>query len=528
MFDVAVVGFGPVGAVAANLLGLACVKTVVIEKTDQVFGKPRAIAFDHEVMRVFQNIGIAEEIQKHMGPYVPTDFIGADGRPIAHFVSKPGPAKLGWQPNYVFNQPAVESAIRAKAARAGVTFCLQHEVTGLDESPEGSVSLTIRKQDGSEQVIQARYVIGCDGSNSVVRHALGIPLTDMDFDRPFLVVDATVHEPALSRLPSVNVQDCNPERPSTYIVGPGAHRRWEIMLLPGETQEDTNRPDRIAKLLSKWIAPADATIVRAATYYFHARYAETMRVGRVFLAGDAAHQTPPFMGQGMAQGIRDAANLVWKLKSVLWSSSDESLLDTYQKERLPHVIKTTQRAVGLGNVICELDPQKAAERDKNMRLANGDPPRKQFRQDLIPPLDSGFATPAKPGLSGELAPQPSVISDSPLAYLDDITGTGFRIIADDEFARTIGPEQLNAIQRFGITLYGISSSSLPRDRGSARIIHERDGLMTEWLRQSDCRAVVVRPDHYVYAAISEWLELEPALSQLSEAMGLKSTVDATI
>jgi 3-(3-hydroxy-phenyl)propionate hydroxylase len=530
MFDVAIVGFGPVGAVAANLLGQAGIDAVVIDKTDEVFGKPRAIAFDHEVMRVFQNIGIAEQIQRHMGPYVPTDYIGSDGRPIAHFVSRPGPAKLGWQPNYVFNQPAVERAIRAQAtALPGLTFCLQHEVLESHQSDVSDfVRLTVRTKDNGNATIEARYVIACDGANSVIRRFLDIPLTNLHFDKPFLVVDADVLEPALSRLPAVNVQDCNPARPSTYIVGPGAHRRWEIMLLEGEALELINNPKRIASLLAKWMSPSEANVVRAATYYFHAMYAETLRKGRIFLAGDAAHQTPPFMGQGMAQGIRDVANLTWKLKRVLKGSAGDILLDTYQKERLRHVIKTTQQAVGLGKVICELDPQAAADRDKLMRKTNGDPPRTQFRQDLIPPLESGFALPPLAGVSGELAPQPKItLRDGSSALLDDVSGSDFRIIADSEFAATINRAQLAAIRQFGIELFAVAPPQAPPTAGADTVVIENDGYMLDWLITAGCRAILVRPDHYIYAGLNDWAHLDSVLLQLAGTMGLSPAATAT-
>jgi 3-(3-hydroxy-phenyl)propionate hydroxylase len=217
------------------------------------------------------------------------------------------------------------------------------------------VGLELLGDDGGKRSVTADYVIACDGASSEVREQVGIALEDLVFDEPWLVVDVLVNEEALGKLPQTAAQYCDPARPTTFIIGPRNHRRWEIMLLPGEDPQEAQKPERVWQLLSQWLTPDEATLWRAASYRFHALVAREWRRGRVFLAGDAAHQQPPFIGQGMCQGLRDSANLVWKLDHVLHGHSGEALLDSYGEERGDHVRELTTRIKAIGQVICERD-----------------------------------------------------------------------------------------------------------------------------------------------------------------------------
>ena len=208
--------------------------------------------------------------------------------------------------------------------------------------------------------------MACDGASSTVRRLLGIPLADLGFDEPWLVVDLMVNEAVLGNLPAVCAQFCEPSRPCTFIIGPENHRRWEIMLNPGEEAREMEREDNVWKLLSRWLDPGDGKLWRASSYRFHALVAETWRKGRAFLAGDAAHQQPPFIGQGMCQGVRDVTNLCWKLSCVLRGESGDQLLETYEEERKEHVITLTQRIKEIGAAICVRDPKAALQRDADL------------------------------------------------------------------------------------------------------------------------------------------------------------------
>jgi len=228
--------------------------------------------------------------------------------------------------------------------------------------------------DSTTRRVHARYLIGADGARSIVRKQTGVRVEDLCFDQPWLVVDTLLRRDV--QLPELVQQICDPARPTTFIPMSGLRRRWEFMLLPGEDATAMEKPERIAELLAPWVEPDDVEIVRAVVYAFHAVLAHPWRERRVFLAGDAAHQMPPFLGQGMCSGVRDAHNLVWKLALVLRGLASDELLDTYEIERSPHVRSIIETAVALGGLLQTTDPKVAAERDA-MMLAPGasGPPR---------------------------------------------------------------------------------------------------------------------------------------------------------
>ena len=462
--DVAVVGFGPTGAVLAALLGQAGVRTLVLDKAREIYDKPRAFALDHEVMRVFQNLGLADAIVPHTAPFTPSEYYGADGRLIKRLGSVPPPWPLGWAPNLVFSQPAVDAALRARvAALPGVEVRLGEEVRDLDR-------------------IDARFVVGCDGASSHVRQQLGIGFEDLGFDEPWLVIDLLVNEEGAARLPQVSVQYCEPARPCTYLIGPGAHRRWEIMLLPGESPAEMERD--VWRLLARWLEPRHATLWRVASYRFHALIAAQWRRGRFFLAGDAAHQQPPFTGQGMCQGVRDAANLAWKLAHVLDGRAGENLLASYETERRPHVRRLTGTIKEIGRLICERDPAAAAARDRRLLDEANGAIRTVPRQSLIPPLERGLLSPLAHPANGTLFPQPRLAGGR---LLDDIAGTGFRVFRKEAFC-------------------------------AGGTFTETEGVATDWFERNDCVAALVRPDHYVYGVARNIAELEEQNLSLREAL----------
>jgi 3-(3-hydroxy-phenyl)propionate hydroxylase len=316
-FDLAIVGFGPSGAVAAAMLGQAGLRVLVVDKATEVYDKPRALALDHEAMRILQGLGLAEAVQAHTAPFTASEHFGVNGQMIRRLTMLPPPYPLGWTPSMVFSQPAVEGILRdAVQAVPSVTVRLGLELVGLTQDPHRA-TLTLRTQDGTVQTAQAQYVIGCDGASSTVRRLTGLALDDLNFDEPWLVVDVLANASGLAKLPQASAQYCEPTRPCSYLIGVGAHRRWEIMLMPGEKPEAMVQDEQVWALLARWLTPADGVLWRRASYRFHALVAHDWHQGRVFIAGDAAHQQPPFLGQGMCQGLRDVANLAWKLHAVI-------------------------------------------------------------------------------------------------------------------------------------------------------------------------------------------------------------------
>jgi 3-(3-hydroxy-phenyl)propionate hydroxylase len=484
-YDVAIVGFGPSGAVAAALLGQAGVRTLVVDRSRTVYDRPRAIALDHEIMRVFQQLGLDEEISRYCEPFTPSEYYGADGQLIKRLATVPPPYPLGHVPSMVFTQPEVERVLRAHvAALPAVTVALGQRMAALRQDAD-QATLLLMDDEGVQRSVHASYVIGCDGASSTVRDAVGITLEDLQFDEPWLVVDVRINERGLAKLPKTSVQYCEPARPCTYVIGPGMHRRWEISLLPGEDPVYMASEEGAWSVLKRWITPEDGTLWRQASYRFHALVAREWRKGRVFIAGDAAHQQPPFLGQGMCQGVRDVANLVWKLRATLEGKGGDALLDSYGVERGAHVRRLTSRIKEIGSVICERDPRRARERDAALIAAAGGEIRTMARQDIIPPLECGLLAAGDASGVGTLFPQPRLPHAQGPQLMDQLAGCGWRVVTSLP-AWSLPPALSARIEALG-TLVSVASDA-----------DECDGVLAAWFTRHKCCAAIVRPDHYVY------------------------------
>lgn len=485
-YDALIVGFGPVGAVAANLLGQAGMRVLVIEKTPDIFPKPRAIALDHEILRIFDNIGAHDAIKPYLEAFTASVHYGVDGEPIRIVDMAQPPYPMGYVPSQVFLQPPVERALRDNLARfASVHVSLGEEFLAVEQ--DGSEArVTTRLPDGHERVVRAAYVIGCDGASSAVRKASRMSLQDLGFDEPWLVIDVLVNERGLAKLPRTSAQYCNGVRPATYVIGPSNLRRWEITILPGEDPKACEREEEVWRLLSPWLSPDDGELWRASSYRFHALVAEPWRDGRVFIAGDAAHQQPPFIGQGMCQGVRDAANLAWKLIDVLGGVASPSLLDTYGQERAAHVRELTGRIKAIGQYISERDPQKARARDERLRAEGGGKAPTVTRQEIVPPLAQGFLDAASAPPAGSLFPQPFVQTPQGLRLLDDVAGAGWRFVVRDAC-----PDAEALARADGMRVLRFAAKA-------ADGYTEAEGVLAAWFARAGVCAALVRPDHYVY------------------------------
>jgi len=498
-YDVIIVGMGPVGALCANLAGMWGLKALVVDKSETVYTNPRAMGFDHEVMRVFGNIGLADEIAGHVMPYRPSEYRTTGSALIKRIDAAKPPFALGWAPNYVFSQPPVERALRGKIADLkSVTVELGSDVLSVD-STRSQAAVRIRSKEGIERTLTADYVLACDGGTSPIRTRLGLKMEDLAFDEPWLVVDVLLNEGAGEHLPKTNVQFCELARPCTFVVGPGQHRRWEFMINPDEQPTEISQPEAIRKLISRWLPETDYQLWRASAYRFHALILEQWQSDRVFFLGDAAHMTPPFLAQGMCQGIRDALNLVWKLALVKGGLAAPAFLTTYQVERIPHVRQTTLAAKEFGAVICERDSEKAAIRDARLIRQMTENPEGTVRQSLIPGLSQGFVAQVAP--AGELFPQPMVINHAgKTALLDEFTGQSFRVVIAPGFDASALLRCLRSSQSLkGLPIHVVRLVG-PQQPGprTADDYQEVNGVLAQWLESRGCNVVIVRPDHYVY------------------------------
>lgn len=489
--DVAIVGFGPIGATLASLLGRRGLRVVVIERDLDVFPLPRAAHIDHQSLRLLQELGCLEELLPRMIPNPGVDFVTAD-RQLLMRVPGDMPSVSGLPSSMYFHQPAFDRVLRRVAASIPeIDVRLGTEMLSLEMRDDGVVVST-RSADGRGGEVKAAWVVGCDGAWSQVRESAEITLQSLNFDEQWLVVDLKLQRPIPS-LPDRAVTICDPRRPLFAIPIPDGRFRFELQLHDGEDPLRMQQPDRVHELLEEWLSPNDAEIERSTVYTFHGLVAQPWRVGRVFLAGDAAHQMPPFLGQGMNSGMRDASNLAWKLALVVKGQAPERLLDTYELERRPHVTQVIEASVTFGAIICETDPGRAAERDRKW-LLQPEPPEQRLPFSL-PSLVPGplvihgggelFIQPPKAGLNGRL---------------DDYIAGRFLVVARR-------PEQLGKAaewwREFGALVSTVDE--LPNCGGP----------VSEWLQRREADVVVVRPDHYVLAfnssvdaitaRVKEWL-----------------------
>lgn len=529
-YDVAIVGLGPVGAVAANLCGQAGLRTLVIERGAVPYTLPRAIHLDAEVMRIFQSIGLDGQVATMTRPLGGSVYLGCDGRPIRRFRGQDTRDTLGWPASNLFYQPRLEEALRHGLERfANVTVKLQHELHAIRQH-EDEVELTLSPVGGGENLsIKARYVLACDGASSPVRKQLGIPLDSMAFEERWLVIDAMVNGPmrwpnAYEIPPEVRSGDyslmvCDPARPATIIPGSGKHRRWEYMLLPHESDEAAQAPEHISQLLSAWIDPHSVNVVRSAVYRFRGLIAHNWRKGNVFLLGDAAHQTPPFFGQGMCHGMRDAAQLVWKLRMVLQRTTGDTLLDTYQQEREGHVRAVIKASITAGAAVCILDPEKAAARDKQFRAeeeARGGVT--VAMTDVVPPIRDGVID-ARTG--GERLPQPPIMgSNGHYIRLDDILGDRFALL-------TFDTPEIKFPPKISASWTAIEGQSIQITSGNSGNVNpgtfcDTSGALGRWATDRKAQFVLVRPDRYVFGTAASAAEVEALLSHLSEKLHWRS------
>ncbi len=507
MFDVLVVGLGPVGSLGAILFAEAGLKVAAIEKEADVYMLPRAVNLDGEIIRALQPIGLAATVQHMMQPLRRGEragfanarhewLFGVDAQPMG---------SNGWQPSNMFDQPELEAFLRETAlSHANVTAYVGYEMTQFTSDP-GQVRVMARGPD-REATLNADYLVACDGANSPIRKALDIGWRDLGYDQDWLVVDVEMIKP--HALPNEVLQVCDPERIHTYVATKDPYRRWEFQLNTGETAAQMLNHETIHGLLEAWTDKDTYNIRRAAVYQFHAAIAEKWQQGRIFLAGDAAHQTPPFLGQGMNTGMRDVINLAWKLPLVLSGICTSSFLDTYQAERDDHAHDLVSWAVDMGQLMQHLAAAEAAER------AGKEPPkmRQNSRKSGYgqgreqPPIRSGAVLTeqvSNEGATGYLLPQPVVRNSSgTVVRFDELIGPHFAVIS-------YGPPQFNTASVELINALKIQVIDISK----LAFLH---GRFPDWLGAGS--ALLLRPDRLVFGHTDASISLDSLLERFARAI----------
>lgn len=481
-FDVAIVGYGPTGATLAHLLGACGLKVLVLEREGAAYHLPRAVHFDAEVMRVFQWIGIAEAVEPLTFRHPGMRFVDAQGNLLLDW---PRPQEIGphgWRSNFRFHQPELEQVLRDRLpSRPTVTIRTRSDLFLVEDRGD---AVDLRYEDmscGKVRRVRARYVVGCDGARSLVRRFIESGMEDYGFHERWLVIDVILNKDK-PELGDHSVQYCVPERPATYVRCPGSRRRWEITVQPGEDANEISRPERVWHLLSPWLTPNEAVLERTAVYVFHSLVAEDWRKGRLLLAGDSCHQTPPFMGQGMCAGIRDAANLYWKLALIcrdkVAGEAAERLLDSYESERKPNAREYIQTAVRLGGLINTVGTEAA------LRAALPGTGGAARMESIAPPLGAGLGAGDK---AGRLFGQPR-LNDGRL--MDEVWPHQWAVVAEADL---------------------VEGLILPP--GMALVTTATSADAVQHLARLDARAVVLRPDRYTFGAAANQAELSALLAQ---------------
>lgn len=507
--DVIILGCGPVGAVAANFLGMYGLRCVVLERESTPHGQPRAFSCDDEALRIYQQIGLVEALRADMVTCERVDYMGIGGRKFAQVDVGELEFGTGYAPLHFFSQPLLEETLRAGLRRfPRVSLRLGHELTALRQDAEGVLVEVKVLASGEYQQLRARYLLGCDGAHSPVRRMLEVGLVGRRYDERWLAVSGFAAEDAVRVAHTRFV--CDPARPAFVGKGPAGDFRLEFMLQPGETPEQMERSETIARLVAPYVDPARFEVRRAVVYRFGNAVADRWQVGRVLLLGDAAHQMPPFMGQGLVSGLRDVANVCWKLALVLGRGVDPALLTTYEEERRPHVRTMADVSVWMGRVFLAHSPALARVRDLVFRALDRVPRTRRFirRFEFKPGpcvqrgLIFGGRRRGRAAGAGSYFPQPRVLTPAGFrARLDELLGPGFAVVGLDCDPRALVGEvgRWEALGARFVRILTKETSLRMTDECVYDAIDE-SGALQKWFARHGAALVIVRPDRFVYGA----------------------------
>jgi 3-(3-hydroxy-phenyl)propionate hydroxylase len=516
-WPIIIVGAGPTGLTLAGLLARYGGEVLLVERNPQTVQEPRAVSIDDESLRTMQSVGVVNALIPNIVLGYGSEYFSPRRRRF--LTVKPTTLEYGYPRRNAFRQPLLEQILRdnlVRFAKADIWF--DTELVDFSQTAE---AVTVRLQRaGAIEELTCDYLVGCDGSRSFVRQKLGIDMHGSTFRERWLILDL---EQTTDPTRDTKVY-CNPARPALSLPGPRGTRRFEFMLHEGEEDADVLAPDNVTRLLQLYSTDDKALLRRKVVYTFHARMADRWRIGRVLLAGDAAHLMPPFAGQGMNSGVRDAHNLAWKLAAVVAGRLGERLLDSYEVERRHHAAAMTQLAIDMGRVMMPRNRWQAFAVQSFFRALALFPAARSYFAEMKykpkPRFDRGFLLPApadaKQSLIGRLFPQPLVMTAAGLALLDDVLGDGFALVAPPGTSPRLLASVNADADRLGLRRVAI----LDKEDAAAieaSLIAARDlrGELAERLAGRSAGVYLLRPDRYV-AAFFPAASLDAATAAIAE------------
>jgi 2-polyprenyl-6-methoxyphenol hydroxylase-like FAD-dependent oxidoreductase len=518
MYDVILVGYGPVSEILAVMLARLGHSVAVFERWTERFPLPRAVCIDHEIYRVLSAIGLRDELPAVSHPAPPYRWFNAEWKELLSIDWSAESISGGTDVNFV-HQPTMEAMFDRAARRyKEIDINLGWDVVEVRQTDEYA-ELVAREVDTEKvRTVRGRYLIGADGANSLVRAAIGSTQEDRGFEADWLVIDLLPNEGVTLDIPPA-AQYCNPARPTTIVpagIRDGRYyRRWEFMRMPGESREDLENETMAWRLLEPWVKPDQAVIVRHKVYTFRSLIANTWRKNRLIIAGDAAHVMPPFMGQGMCAGLRDDWNLAWKLNLILTGQADDALLDTYQIERRPHASDIIDLSMYLGKVICIPDAEAAARRDKAFfeKTVQPLPPFPSLTGGLLDRNANGeINAPA-----GRLSPHGTVRHKGQVGRFDDVVGLGFVLILRSAAHATSITSADHAC------LAGMNGKIVhlgdPDDSDGEEVVVDLDKKFTPFMDGHGIVAMLVRPDFYIYGGATAPSDISGLIQRLTIDLG---------
>jgi len=505
MYDVVIIGYGPTGMLAAVKLGRAGVKVAVIERYKQLYMLPRVGIVHDDILRMFQEIGIVENV-KPATEFLPIYEMINNGKILLSNNVEPY-ATHGWPEFISIYQPAFEAELDKVAKSLPSVDVLQGEKAIAIEQDSEKVAVTVEGDSGKRK-IEGRYLIAADGGNSFARPALGLEYEFLGFDQDWLVIDAKIKRPK-PNMPPLR-QFCEPQQPGMTMQMGANHRRWSFMIFPGERVEDAMKDENVWKRLDRpeGGTPDDFELIRVASYKFTSQLAKQWQVGRAFLAGDAAHLMPPFLAQGMCSGFRDAYNLAWKLELVVKGKAGPDILSSYEAERSPNAKATIIESARVGQNVVERDLEKARARDAQLLAMQAELEKAKGQKALIafrvPGFTDGLMAKNAKG-AGDVFPQGKVRDGTEEGPFDDIAGRGFLLVSRGGDAAAA----LSAEDRAYWNSLGGGFAQFGQGR-----LADIEGRYTRLMDEYGCDVIVKRPDYYIFGACATVNDLPTLIGDL--------------